>query len=73
MSMEFFFQNSSSEDDSDIEDLFHNDGAEILILRVAVKELGYGKRGNGEALVWCLCIPRNRVVGHDMLMRDYFT
>jgi hypothetical protein len=67
---------SSSSDDSDIEDLLHNDDDyEIALLLLAVKvhedhaKLLDRRRGS---VMGCACIQRNRVLGHATLMQDYF-
>ena len=73
--MQFNFGRSSSSDDSDIDDLIHDDDVENLILILDIKELGNIKKRKGrvETLDACrLCIPRDRDLDHKMLMKDCF-
>jgi hypothetical protein len=63
-------------DDSDIEDLLHDDDCEIALLLLAVKDhedhtkLLDQRRGSVKG--WT-CIQHNRVLGHATLMQDYFS
>jgi hypothetical protein len=69
----FSMEDSSSSDDSDLEDFFFNDD-ERLLLTIAVKELENNKRIKWpRSKVGRLCIPRNHMLGHSMLMQDYFS
>ena len=64
-----FVMNSSSSED-EIED----NNAEHLIVLLVMKELeGEKKRKWKGSKVSRLCIPWNRALRHDMLMKDYFT
>jgi hypothetical protein len=67
----------SSSDDSDIEDLLHDDDdCEIALVLLAVKDhedhakLLDRRRGSVKGRT---CIQRNRVLGHATPMQDYFT
>jgi hypothetical protein len=54
-------------------DALFDDDAEQMIAILAVKELEDRKRKPQRgSTVGHLCIPRNRALSHDMLMRDYF-
>jgi hypothetical protein len=66
-------EDSSSSDDSDLEDILFDDD-EQLLLTIAAKELEDNKRTRrpGSKIVR-LCIPRNRMLGHAILMQDYFS
>jgi hypothetical protein len=66
-------EDSSSSNDSDLEDiLFDND--EQLLFMLAAKEQEDNKRiKRPGSKVGRLCIPRNRKLGHAMLMQDYFS
>ena len=65
---------SSDPDDSDIEDLlFEDDDVEHLVLLYLVQELEGDKKIKRQGLkVGRLRIPRNRALGHNLLMKDYF-
>jgi hypothetical protein len=66
---------SSSSDDSDIEDLLHDDDCEIARLLLAMKDqedrakLLDRRRGSVKGRTY---IQRNRALGHATLMQDYF-
>jgi hypothetical protein len=63
---------SSSDDDSDIEDLLDDDTEQFMLL-LAVKELqNYKKRKRPALKVGRLCIPRNHALENSLLMREYF-
>jgi hypothetical protein len=69
----FFMEDSSSSDDSDLEDILFDDDEQLLLM-LAVKEQEDNKRIKWPgSKVGCLCIPRNRTLGHAMLMQDYFS
>ena len=65
----------SSSDDSDIDDLLQDDDAEMMVVVLAVQELEDRaklldqRRGSQMGRI---CIHRNRGLGHDQLMQDYF-
>jgi hypothetical protein len=69
----FDFDSSSLSDDSDIDDLLDDD-MEQFVLLLAAKELHepFRKKRQGSK-VGRLCIPRNRMLGNELLMQDYFT
>jgi hypothetical protein len=69
-STQLFFEYSSSSDDSDIEELLDDDIKQYIVL-LEMKELEDRKKRPGSK-VGRLCIPKNRMLGHSMLMRDYF-
>ena len=66
---------SSDSDDSDLDDLLHEDDTEMLMAILGLKELEDRaklldqRRGS---TMGRMCIPRNRALGHEMLMQDYF-
>ena len=61
--------------DSDIEELLEDDDTDMTVALVAVKELEDRAmlldRRQGSQM-GRICIPRNRALGHDQLMQDYF-
>jgi hypothetical protein len=58
-------------DESDLEDILFDDD-EQLMLMIAAKEPQDKKKNRLGSKVGRLCIPRNRALGHSMLMQDYF-
>ena len=65
----------SSSDDSDIEELLEDDDTDMTVALVAVKELQdramlLDQRQGSK--MGRTCIPRNRALGHNQLMQDYF-
>jgi hypothetical protein len=67
-----FFEESSSSDNSNKEDL-HDDDIELMVVLLAVKELGDRKtKKQRGSKVGRLCIPWNRMLNHNMRTRDYF-
>jgi hypothetical protein len=74
---EFDLSDSSSSDDSDIEDLLHDleDDNEATLLLLAIKELEDHARLLGRrrgSVMGRVSIERNRALGHATLMDDYF-
>jgi hypothetical protein len=73
LSMEFVFEDSLSSNDSNINDLQQDDNTEHMVLIIAAKELedraNMNKRRRSMAVR--VCVPRNRALGHTMLMQDY--
>ena len=69
----FLLDDSSDSDDSDVETLLANYRQQTLVMALAVKEHEdeNQKRRQGST-VGRLCIPRNRHLGNEMLMQDYF-
>ncbi|XP_071681754.1 uncharacterized protein [Lolium perenne] len=65
-------EDSSDSSNSDLDEPLDGDMEEIVVL-IAAKELTdrRRKRRHGST-VGRLCIPRNRKLGNDLLMRDYF-
>jgi hypothetical protein len=64
--MQFFFQDSSSSDDSN--------KCQNLILILTVKGLMDKKeRQQWGSKIGRLCIPQSRALGYEMLMKDYLT
>ncbi|KAK1616646.1 hypothetical protein QYE76_022163 [Lolium multiflorum] len=67
---------SGSRSDSDLHDMLHEDDKEMMISILCLKELEDRaklldqRRGS---MMGCMCIPRNRTLGHEMLLYDYFT
>ncbi|XP_071676962.1 uncharacterized protein [Lolium perenne] len=66
---------SPDSDESDFDELLHEEGTETMLLILAIKELeGRAKlldQRTGSTM-GRLCIPRNRALGHASLMQDYF-
>jgi hypothetical protein len=68
----FLLEDSSSSDGSDLQELLDDDLEQTaMILAAAVTDVRPKKRKGSN--MGRLCIPRNRALGHNMLMRDYFT
>ncbi|KAK1613220.1 hypothetical protein QYE76_036893 [Lolium multiflorum] len=66
---------SSDSDDSDIDELLNDDETEMMLLLFGLKQtedrmklLDQRKR----SVMGRMCIPRNRALGHEQLMQDYF-
>jgi hypothetical protein len=70
-SAQFFFEDSSSSDDSDVEYLLENQRKQMVVV-LAAKELVERRKRRRGSMVGRMCIPRNRQLGHEALMRDYF-
>jgi hypothetical protein len=69
----FLMEDSSSLDDSDLEDILFDDDEQLLLM-LAAKEEEYNKSIKRLGSKFGrLCIPRNRTLGHAMLMQDYFS
>ena len=69
--MELFFEDSSSDDYND--DLVEDDEIEYIILMVVVRDLEENKkRKRPRSQMSRLCIYRNRALGHEIPMDDYF-
>jgi hypothetical protein len=65
-----FPDNSSSSDDSDIEELL-DDNTKHMVVMLDVKDLNdRNTKKRWRSIVGRLCIPRNRTLGHNMLVRD---
>ncbi|KAK1645952.1 hypothetical protein QYE76_063757 [Lolium multiflorum] len=66
---------SSDSDDSDIDDLLNDDETEVMVLLFGLKQtedrlkLLDQRKGS---VMGRMCIPRNRALGHEQLMQDYF-
>ena len=68
----FLMEDSSDSSDSDMDELLDDDMEDTVVL-VAAKELAdRQKKLRGGSKAGRLCIPRNRKLGNDLLMRDYF-
>src|SRR3990170_4397528 len=69
----FLLSYSSDSDDSDVETMLATFRQQTLVMALAVKEHEdeHRKRRRGST-VGRLCIPRNRHLGNEMLMQDYF-
>jgi hypothetical protein len=69
------FSDWSSSDDSDIEEMIEDDDTEMMVVILAVKDLEDRKKLLDQrrgAQIGRLCIERNRALGHEQLMQDYF-
>jgi hypothetical protein len=66
---------SSDSDDSDIDELLNDDETEMMLLLFGLKQtedrmkLLDQRKGS---VMGRMCIPRNRALGHEQLMQDYF-
>ncbi|KAK1627509.1 hypothetical protein QYE76_001824 [Lolium multiflorum] len=66
---------SSDSDDSDIDELLNDDETEMMVLLFGLKQtedrlkLLDQRKGS---VMGRMCIPRNRALGHEQLMQDYF-
>ena len=71
---QFWLEDSSSDDDSDVETMMATRRQQMLVVVLAVKEFQETRRRRLKgSMLGRLCIPRNRVYGNELLMRDYFT
>ena len=69
----FLLEDCSSSDDSDVESLLERHRQQMVVMVLAVHELEERKKKKRRgSTVSRLCIPRNRILGNEMLMRDYF-
>jgi hypothetical protein len=69
----FLMEDSSSSDDYDLEDILFNDDKQLLLMLAAKEEEDNKRFKRPGSKVGRLCIPRNRTLGHAMLMQDYFS
>ncbi|KAE8800825.1 DNA-directed RNA polymerase 3, chloroplastic [Hordeum vulgare] len=69
----FFLDDSSDSDDSEVDTMLLTFRQQTLVMALAVKEHEdeNRKRRRG-SIIGRLCIPRNRHLGNEMLMQDYF-
>jgi hypothetical protein len=67
----FLLEDSSSSDDSDLEELLDDDLEQTAVILVAAATDVRPKKRKSSTM-GRLCIPRNRALGHTLLMRDYF-
>ncbi|KAK1618762.1 hypothetical protein QYE76_024279 [Lolium multiflorum] len=66
---------SSDSDDSDIDELLNDDETEMLLLLFGMKQLEDRAKLLDQrkgSVMGHMCIPRNRALGHEQLMQDYF-
>ena len=66
---------SSDSDDSDLDELLRDDDTEMMMLILGIKEFEDRAKlidQRSGSRMGCLCIPRNRALGHAQLMQDYF-
>jgi hypothetical protein len=70
----FLLEDSSSSDESNIEDMILDDDVEQTMVIVAVKELldRMAMKRRCGSIPDRIFIPRNRILGHANLMQDYF-
>jgi hypothetical protein len=69
----FLMEDSSSSDDSDLEDILFDDDEQLLLMLAAKEEEDNKRLKRPGSKFGRLCIPRNRTLGHAMLMQDYFS
>jgi hypothetical protein len=66
---------SSDSDDSDLDELLNDDDMEMMLVLFGMKQMEDRaklldqRKGSTMRRV---CIPRNRALGHEQLMQDYF-
>jgi hypothetical protein len=66
---------SSDSYDSDLDELLNDDDIEMMLLLFGMKQMEHRaklldqRKGSTMRRV---CIPRNRALGHEQLMQDYF-
>jgi hypothetical protein len=68
----FLMEDSSFYDDSNLEELLDDDIEQTTIILSAKEILDVKPKKRKGSSMGRLCIPRNRALGHNMLMRDYF-
>jgi hypothetical protein len=68
----FLIEDSSSSDDSDLEDILFDDDEQLLLMLAAKEEEDNKRIKRPRSKVVQLCIPQNRMLGHAMLIQDYF-
>jgi hypothetical protein len=73
-SRHFLLGDSSSLDDSDIEEMILDNDVEQAMVIVTVKNLQdqMPTKRRHRSVPGRITIPRNRVAGHEALMQDYF-
>jgi hypothetical protein len=69
----FLMEDSSSSDDFDLEDILYDNDEQLLLMLAAKEEEDNKRFKRPGSKVSRLCIPRNRMLGHVMLMQDYFS
>ena len=68
---EFVLADSSSDDDSDVENLLANHRQPMLVVMMAIKQYEDRMRSQQRgSKVGRLCIPRNRHLGNELLMQE---
>jgi hypothetical protein len=74
LSYELFFEDSSSSDDSDLNELLNDDDTKHMIILATAKELQdiFNLNRRRGSMACRICIPRNRALWHAALMQDYF-
>ncbi|KAK1662351.1 hypothetical protein QYE76_050510 [Lolium multiflorum] len=66
---------SSDSDDSDIDELLNDDETEMMLLLFGMKHMEDRAKLLDQrkgSVMGRMCIPRNRALGHEQLMQDYF-
>ncbi|KAK1609259.1 hypothetical protein QYE76_032932 [Lolium multiflorum] len=66
---------SSDSDDSDIDELLNDDETETMLLLCGMKQLEDRAKLMDQrkgSVMGRMCTPRNRALGHEQLMQDYF-
>jgi hypothetical protein len=67
----FLLEDSSCSNDSGLEELLDDDLEQTAVILVTAATDVRPKKRKGSTM-GRLCIPRNRALGHTLLMRDYF-
>src|ERR1041385_8426089 len=71
---EFLLEDSSSSDDSDTEMILERHRQQMVVVVLTVNETEERKKKKRcGSTIGNLCIPRNRFLGNEMLMRGYFS
>jgi hypothetical protein len=68
-------RSSLDSDDSDLEELLNDDDTEMMLLLFGMKQMEDRAKLLDQrkgSTTGRMCIPRNRALGHEQLMQDYF-
>ncbi|KAE8806650.1 Cell division cycle 5-like protein [Hordeum vulgare] len=69
----FSLDGSSDSDDSDVETMLLTFRQQTLVMALASRKKKLEPKEASRITIDHLCIPRNRHLGNEMLMQDYFT
>ncbi|KAK1664499.1 hypothetical protein QYE76_052658 [Lolium multiflorum] len=68
----FLMEDSSSSDDSDLEELLDDDVEQTAVILAAKEILDVRPKKRKRSTMGRLCISQNHALGYNLLMRDYF-